>query len=241
MADGNESAGARAARPLRTVSAVDALVAAIRDAIFAGELSPGQRLREQPTAEAYGVARHTLRAALRRLEADGMVRIERNRGASVATLDATQLTELFELRVALEVEAARLALEHHGGRLPEDVHRAAEALGSVARRPSVRWAEVGAAHDELHRAIVAASGSPRIVAAYASLSDELRLFVLQLQYAQRADRTATWSAERMADDHRALVVALEEQGPEALRVHVAEGRRSLVGQIDAGMGGGPTG
>ena len=209
-----------AARPLQTVSAVDALAAALREAIFEGELAPGERLREQALADSYGVARHTLRAALRLLAADGLVRIERNRGASVATLDAEQLVELFELRTALEVEAARLALERGDGRLPAEVHDAAARLSTAARRQGARWAEVGAAHDALHRSIVVASHSPRIIAAHGSLTGELQLFVIRIQPA--------WSGRRMAAGHEALVADLEEEGPEAVRRHIAEGLHTLV-------------
>lgn len=207
-------------RPLQTVSAVEALAAALRDAIFEGELAPGERLREQALADSYGVARHTLRAALRLLAADGLVQIERNRGASVATLDAEQLVELFELRAALEVEAARLALDRGDGRLPPEVHEAAARLSTAARRQGARWAEVGAAHDALHRAIVVASASPRIVAAHGALTGELQLFVIRIQPA--------WSGRRMAAEHEALVSDLEREGPEVLRRHIAEGLRTLV-------------
>ena len=207
-------------RPVQTVSAVDALAGALRDAILDGELPPGERLREQPLAETYGVARHTLRSALQQLAADGLVRIERNRGATVATLDAEQLVELFELRMALEVEAARLALERGDGRLPTAVHGAAARLSTVARRSGARWAEVGEAHDALHRSIVAASQSPRIVAAHEALTGELQLFVIQIQPA--------WSGRRMAAEHEALVAGLEAHGPEVLRAHIDDGLHTLV-------------
>lgn len=209
---------------LRIVSAVDALTTELRRAILAGELAPGERLREQPLSDRYDVARHTLRAALRRLEGEGLVRIERNRGASVARLDDRSLIELFELRAALEVEAARLALARGGGRMPASVHGAAADLADAVGQDDAGWDEVGAAHDALHGAIVAASDSPRIVAAYATLASELRLFVLQIR--------PTWDGPRMADEHLALVVALEAEGPDALRTHLAEGLHTLVPHPD---------
>jgi DNA-binding GntR family transcriptional regulator len=53
--------------------------------------------------ERYSVARHSVRAALRALTAEGLVSIEPNRGASVASLDEAGLRSLFELRTALEL------------------------------------------------------------------------------------------------------------------------------------------
>jgi DNA-binding GntR family transcriptional regulator len=217
---GGEVTDGQGAPALQVVSAVDALTAALRRAILEGELAPGERLREQPLSDRYDVARHTLRAALRRLEAEGLVQIERNRGASVAQLQPDDLVQLFELRVALEVEAARLALERGGGTLPASVHQAAQALAAAARRRGSSWAEVGAAHDALHGAIVAASESPRIVVAYEALASELRLFVLQIRPA--------WDGPRMADEHLALVAGLEADGVSVLRDHIDEGLHTLV-------------
>ena len=72
---------------LRRVSTVDAIAAALRTRILDGELGAGERLRELELAEAYGVARHSLRSALRALAAEGLVAIEPNRGARVAGLE----------------------------------------------------------------------------------------------------------------------------------------------------------
>ena len=77
-------AGMTARLALQRVSTVDAIAAALRTRILDGELAAGERLRELELADAYGVARHSLRAALRALAAEGLVAIEPNRGASVA-------------------------------------------------------------------------------------------------------------------------------------------------------------
>ena len=59
------------ATALRRASTVDQLTDVLRERILAGELEPGQRLIERELVEAYEVARHTLRAALRQLEVEG--------------------------------------------------------------------------------------------------------------------------------------------------------------------------
>ena len=204
---------------LRRVSTVDAIAAALRTRILDGELGAGERLRELELAEAYGVARHSLRSALRALAAEGLVAIEPNRGARVAGLEAADAAPLFELRVALEIEAARLALERNGGRLPKAVHDAVRLMAAVCEQPDPPWSSVVEAHDAVHHALVAAAGSPRILRAYEALAGEMRLFVIQLK--------PRWSLERMAEHHERLLADLERQGPEPLRAHLAEGLSSL--------------
>jgi DNA-binding transcriptional regulator YhcF (GntR family) len=106
------------ARELARRSTVDALAEALRARILEGEPEPGTPLREEALAREYDVARHSLRSALRALEAEGIVRIEPHRGARVTALSADDVRGLSTLRTALEVEGARLALAAGGGRLP---------------------------------------------------------------------------------------------------------------------------
>lgn len=205
---------------IQRVSLVDALASALRAQILDGVLDAGAPLREVELAERYEVSRHTLRAALRQLAAEGIVVLEPHRGARVARLGQHELVGLWELRTALEVEAARLALERHGGRLPAEVHRAAERLSAACGRPRPTWKSISDLHAGLHGAIVDASESARLRAAYAGLAGELQLYVLQLR--------PTWSLERMASHHEALVAGLEREGAEALRRHLREGFQSIL-------------
>ena len=205
---------------LQRVSTVDALAAALRTRILDGDLGAAERLRELELAEAYGVARHSLRAALRALAAEGLVVIEPNRGARVASLTASDLEPLFELRAALELEAARLALERHAGRLPKSVRDAVRLMAAVCEQAEPPWSAVVEAHDAVHHALVAAAESARILRAYEALAGELRLFVIQLK--------PRWSLERMAAHHEQLLEGLEHEGVDALRRHLADGAATLL-------------
>lgn len=205
--------------PLRRISVVDELAADLRHRILDGEVAAGTPLREIDLATEYDVSRHSLRAALRALAAEGLVRIEPNRGASVAELGADDLRGLYELRAALELEAAHLALERHDGSLPADVHEAMGRLRTTCLRPRPSWRAVAAAHARVHGSIVHAAGAPRIEAAYASLASELQLFLVQLR--------PVWPLERMVEHHEQLVASLEREGPEALRRHLRDGAEAI--------------
>ena len=204
---------------LQPQSTVDQLAAVLRERILAGDLEPGRRLVERELVEQYDVARHTLRAALRRLQVDGLVQVEANRGARVASLSPDDLAELFALRLALEREAAHLALERGGGRLPRAVHDAADRLARLAGRHRTPWNDLSRAHQDVHAGIVAAAGAPRIGRAYAALGAELSLFLGQLR--------PVWSRDRLGPDHLALVRDLERDGPDVLRDHMREALRAL--------------
>lgn len=205
------------------MSRVSAVAASLREQILDGALPAGAPLREAHLAEAHGAARHSVRAALRELAAEGLVVVEPNRGARVTALDAAAVVALYELRTALEVEAAHLALARHGGRLPPAVHEAAEALARACTRSRPSWARVSAAHGDLHAAIVAAARSERIERAHSQLAAETRLFLLRVR------PYSTYAS--LAADHLELVVGLEASGPEVLRSHLRASASLLVDEL----------
>jgi DNA-binding GntR family transcriptional regulator len=208
--------------PLPRTTTVDTLASTLRARILDGELGPGAPLREQHLAAGYAVARHTVRAALRALANEGLVRIETHRGAHVTELTSTDVESLGELRIALETEAARLALRRGGGRLPDSVHRAQAALAETARAPG--FAALTDAHEALHHAIVHAAASPRIEAAHAALAGELRLFLTRLRPA--------YDGPTLAAEHAALLDDLERgTGAEALRGHIEASTRVLLAAL----------
>jgi DNA-binding GntR family transcriptional regulator len=82
---------------------------ALHGHIVTGELSPGERLVEEELAEQLGESRGAIRTALLRLEHDGLVLRERNRGARVRRISAEEAVEILEARAALESLAAGYA------------------------------------------------------------------------------------------------------------------------------------
>lgn len=85
---------------------------ALRDAIQSGKLKPGTRLREIDLAERLGISRTPIREALSRLQSDGLVVNEPNRGMIVTVLDRRMVSELYVMRQVLEGTAAGLAARH---------------------------------------------------------------------------------------------------------------------------------
>lgn len=81
----------------------------LRDDIIQWRLEPGTPLGEVETAERIGVSRTPVREALTRLAAEGLVDSGTGRTARVSALSRDSIQQLFELREALETQAARLA------------------------------------------------------------------------------------------------------------------------------------
>jgi DNA-binding GntR family transcriptional regulator len=95
-----------------TLSAEQAVTAALRTAILSGRLAPGQRLAQAELAEQLGVSRIPLRDALRRLEEEALVKIDGRRGAWVTVLSIRDVAEIYEMRIMLEARCVRYAVEN---------------------------------------------------------------------------------------------------------------------------------
>lgn len=89
--------------------ASDRAYRALREDIVAGRLLPGTVLGEVEQSQRLGISRTPLREALSRLTADGLAAPHNGRGVVVTEISPETVTELFELRQALECKAASLA------------------------------------------------------------------------------------------------------------------------------------
>lgn len=93
--------------PQRTMT--EQVLVRIRDMILSGVLAPGSRIDQNELARRFGVSLVPLREALARLQSSGLVRIVPHRGVFVEALSADELLDIYQVREALEEQAARLA------------------------------------------------------------------------------------------------------------------------------------
>lgn len=102
------------------VSSPDQIVAEILRGLYAGRYVPGQRLIEADLTREYKVSRGSIREALKRLAAEGVVSLNLHRGAYIRSLSRSEATEVLALIEVLTGLAARLAAE----RIARDGNRA---------------------------------------------------------------------------------------------------------------------
>jgi GntR family transcriptional regulator of vanillate catabolism len=101
----------------------------LREMILAGELPGGTRIAELAIVEKLGVSRTPIRAALMRLEQEGLIESLPNGGYAVRTFSEREVSEAIELRGTVEGLAARLAAER--GAAPVVLNEARECLRAV--------------------------------------------------------------------------------------------------------------
>ncbi len=193
---------------LRRSTTAQQVADALSERILAGAFGPGDRLRESAIASELGVARNTIREAVRILELGGLVRYEVNRGAVVISPTPENVDALYTARERLECAAVARST---GNDQLTGIVAAFDALVAAADSHEVRSI---VEHDlAFHSAIVALLGSSRLDAFYAELTRELRFYLIVLSVEDRefenpgvivAEHQAILTAIRSEDSHRAV-------------------------------------
>jgi DNA-binding GntR family transcriptional regulator len=146
----------------------------LRQAIWRGDLQPGEHLNEAALADRLGVSRPPLREVIRTLEAEGLVVSRPRRGAYVKQLSGDDVLEIYSVRCTLEAMAAELVIEESA---PGVSNMLEEKLMELEQE-SVRHADlpdVITIDLQFHRAFVAAAGNSRLLHMWERLVGELRL------------------------------------------------------------------
>lgn len=150
-----------AVRPLRSGSLRTLVYNTLREAIFSGELRPGDPIREAHMARALHVSQPTVREALLQLEHAGLVVRSPQRETVVTRLSAEDIRERAKLRVLLEPVAAIEALPRMG---PEEYRILDERLEAIHRALAKdSYHEFVAADLDFHRQIWEFSGNRMLV------------------------------------------------------------------------------
>lgn len=118
---------------------VDFTINALREGIRDHSFAPGQRLIVADITKRLGVSAGPVREAIRRLNGEGLVDVQPNRGAVVRRFEAADIAEIFSVREAVEARAAELAalnidLGDNRRRLDEIAAEAAEATAEGGTR-----------------------------------------------------------------------------------------------------------
>lgn len=176
----------------------------LREAFRTGRYRAGDRLREEEIAASLGISRTPVREALRRCEAQGLLRTAPGRGLVVASIDRIELLELYAMRELLESAAARLAAVNAG---PAEV-AVMERICADFSREMGSPDKLAAINRTLHEAIAASAHNRYLSQSLDHLSVTLALL---------ADTTFSVGGRpgEADEEHRAIVGAIARREADA--------------------------
>jgi DNA-binding GntR family transcriptional regulator len=205
-----------------TPDLVDQVYRSLLDAISEGSLAPGARIMQEDIAEQLAVSRQPVLQALRLLKKDGFVLDAPGRGVLVAPLDVGWLTQIYQVRSALDALAAGLAARARFQVDPDLIRQ-----GRTAARSNDIKAMI-AADARFHGAIYAASGNPLI-------AQSAQLHWHHIRRAMGAVLQVSTMRESIWDEHEAIAEAIangdEATAQQLIRGHVDDASRNLAGLL----------
>ncbi|GFK93991.1 putative D-xylose utilization operon transcriptional repressor [Fundidesulfovibrio magnetotacticus] len=207
----------------------EGVAAEIRRRILQWDYPPEHPLGEEALAAGFGVSRSPVREALRMLEADGYVRRVPNRGYFVRQVRPSEVADLYEVRLALEI----FALEKLA-RMPA-LHAEVERLGRVWDGPPPKDgdAQAIARRDEaFHESLAALAGNEKLLEALRRVDE--RLFVFRVMGFERAMEQDTLDASYAI--HRDLVRAILSGDAAAIRAQLERNIRHGRANVEQAMG-----
>ena len=163
-------------RGVASTTRASAVYEQLRADIAHGELEPGAKLRVEAMCSRYNVGASSLREALSRLSAEGLVDRTDLRGFSVAPLHWDELPILTRNRVQLESIALRESIERRDAAMEDQlvllVHRLSRTPRSLSPESYVTNPAWETLHREFHRVLLSRCPSRWLLAFCASLADE---------------------------------------------------------------------
>jgi DNA-binding GntR family transcriptional regulator len=193
--------------------------ARIRELILQRVLVPGEQVRQEDIASQIGMSRGPIREALHMLAAEGTLKYIRNRGYFVAQFTADEMRQLYRMRDLLESEIL--------SSLPQptaDHINTLRGLNNQIRDKSATLDDVISLNSQFHALMMNESGLNLILNEVTQVGRK----VLAYQ-AMAINLPAGWAL--VADDHDAMVDALEVRNTDALIAHARFHRERSLSRL----------
>jgi DNA-binding GntR family transcriptional regulator len=176
----------------------------LRHAVLVGTFEAGSKLKVDELQSQYGFSSSPLREALSRLAQEGLVRADERRGFRVAPISSEDLNDITHMRLMLDVQALRSAIELGSDAWEGAIVAAFHRLEKVESRLCVgsvvldqEWSEV---HRSFHLSLVAACASERQRMWSASLFDQVERY-------RRFSARHRQTERRKSNEHRKIMEA----------------------------------
>ncbi len=176
----------------------------VKRSILDGVYRAGERIRESDITAQLGVSRTPVREAFRRLQSEGLLKFEPQRGAVVADLNRQEVAELYAMRQFMEGFAARLAAQH----ATDSEIEAIEYILEQTKIVDDKIHEFNQINWELHHAIYAAAHNRFLIRSFEALSDSMSLL-------RGAKYIPPGRPDKLYEEHRQIVDAIKNRDPDA--------------------------
>lgn len=204
----------------------DVVFKTLRMEILTGKLKPGERLMEIRLADRLGVSRTPIREAMRKLELEGLVTMIPRRGAEVARITVKSLSDVLEVREALDALAIELACD----RVTEDELKALKDACDYFKQmtKSGDATKIAKADVIIHDIIVKASKNDKLVQMVNNLAEQMYRY--RFEHIKDA-----LQHPRLIEEHEVIYESLlardKLKAAEAVKKHIDNQEAAIMRQL----------
>lgn len=207
-----------------------AIYLAMREKILTGGYKLGEALRQENLAKEFEASRVPVREALNRLEAEGLVILRPRRGFVVASLDISEIAEIFELRMVLEEHASVVATKHRTSKDVSELKKILDVLETIEIDDPANIAKWSAYNRMFHTRLFESSRRMHVCGITNMLRDKVERYV-------RVEVSITGHLDRAQLEHRKIFKAFVEGDAERVgrlsREHCESTAGRLLGALRA--------
>lgn len=204
----------------------DVVFNTLRQAILTGDLKPGERLMEIHLANKLGVSRTPIREAIRKLELEGLVTMIPRRGAEVAQITEKSMSDVLEVRRAVDALCVELACERISDEALEALKEACGGFEEAVKSGDVK--KIAQADVAFHDIIVRATGNQRLVQLVNTLSEQMYRY--RFEYIKDVSQHGS-----LVEEHRIIYESLlkkdKQTASEAAKLHIDNQEKTIIKQI----------
>ena len=202
----------------------DVVFNTLRDAILTGKLVPGERLMENQLADKLGVSRTPVREALRMLELENLVELVPRKGAQVLDMSEKDITNILEVRSALEGLATSVACKKMSKEdLQQLKNMEVDFEKAVADNDVERFVDID---EDFHDLIFSATENDKLI----NIFRNLRIQLYRYRMAQAKNNDTSMST--IVAHHRSIIRAIEnhdaEEGASIAQGHIKYQTESIL-------------
>ena len=217
--------------PLEKVDLTTQTCRILREKILKREFKPGTKISVDQVVESLGVSRTPVTTALQRLAKEGLVEIIPQRGTFVTELTARDVSELFDIRLMIELHAAEHTLQ--AGKIAQFLDDTQSSMAGM-RQAMINddYGDYGTfvANDrDLHLALVKCTGNRHLIDLYSEMNVHIQ--VARVHYLDSVER-----ARQAYIEHEDILKAFREgqsdQVQQALRNHIQTVRGRILEILD---------
>ncbi len=204
----------------------DSVFYTLRQEILTGKIAPGERLMEIHLADRLGVSRTPIREAIRELVAEGLVTIVPRKGATVSQITEKSMSDVLEIRSALDALCVELACERITETELDELREECDKFEEIVKTSDNRT--IAQADVDFHNRIIKATRNDRLIALMDTLSQPMYRY--RYEYIKDQEGHAN-----IVNEHRQIVESIAARAPqdaaEAARLHIDNQRKSIIRQI----------